>query len=182
MNLLDESIPAATINYPGSGENSEEHQMAVRVGVLWSAHREAKKVYRNTKSELAGIRFELGKTLSALKVRLAVPGRGGLWHSFLRSKRLPRTTADRLIARYEATIGLGNCTNGAVSVSDERQRVVERAIQKLGPLLSNNLNAFCAFVEQLAAACNVEIQKTEHGFFIPVTSQPDATIFVASEA
>ena len=116
-----------------------------------------------------------------MKCRLAVPGRGGLWNSFLRTKRIPRTTADRLIARYEASTGVANCTSGAVSADDERQHTLERTIQKLEPLLLGDWEAFCGFVQQLAVACNVQIQTTEHGLFIPVVAQSDVNSIVADE-
>jgi hypothetical protein len=68
---------------------------------LWSAHLNAKNAARATNKELRAIRAMLGEQLCRMKDVLAKPGRDGQWSGFLREHRIPRATADRLVACHE---------------------------------------------------------------------------------
>lgn len=85
-------------------EAEREIGLREQIPRLWTAHRENKLEVRRTKSELEQIRRELSAHLHEMKTLLARTGRGGMWASFLREKRIPRATADRYAAAYEANL------------------------------------------------------------------------------
>ncbi|HEX8800585.1 MAG TPA: hypothetical protein VF772_18335 [Terriglobales bacterium] len=81
-----------------------ERKLATDINDLWSMHIQAQNTVATTKEELKVIRQRLGKRLIDMKLLLARPGRNGQWSSFLQEHGIPRTIADRLVARHERSL------------------------------------------------------------------------------
>ena len=96
-------ISDAEVTIPAQ-EAKREIDLRERIPRLWTAHRENKCEVRRTKTELAQVRGELSAHLHEMKALLARTGRGGMWASFLREKGIPRSSADRYSAAYEANL------------------------------------------------------------------------------
>jgi hypothetical protein len=97
-------------------EATMETQLAAEIKTLWSDHVRLSASRKVTSQELRQLRARLAERLHEMKSLLARPGRGGQWRSWLRERKIPRSTADRLVARYaEALGGDGNVLSGAIS-------------------------------------------------------------------
>ena len=95
-------------------EAETEQQLAATISELWSVHAQAKSIVKRTKADLKAVRDNLAEKLYAMKRLLARPGRAGQWSSFLTQGGISRTSADRLVAAHEKSLGVdGNCTSGA---------------------------------------------------------------------
>jgi hypothetical protein len=93
---------------------------------LWVAQASAQIAARATNEELRALRAKLGEQLSEMKQRLAKPGRGGQWSSFLEERQIPRATADRLVARH-----LRSLDPNANCVTEEVSEPTDEDVQKL---------------------------------------------------
>lgn len=98
--VMNTTESLATDFTPETADSQDERTLRDEIASLWSAHGEARNTARATKAELRALRAKLGEQLSEMKQRLAKPGRGGQWSSFLEERQIPRATADRLVARH----------------------------------------------------------------------------------
>ena len=85
-----------------------ETQLAHEISTLWSDHVRLSADRKVTSKELRLLRARLAQRLHEMKALLARPGRGGEWRGWLRERGIPRSSADRLAARYSETLGSGN--------------------------------------------------------------------------
>lgn len=85
-----------------------ETQLAQEISTLWSDHARLSADRKVTSKELRLLRARLAQRLHEMKTLLARPGRGGEWRGWLRERGIPRSSADRLVARYSETLGSGN--------------------------------------------------------------------------
>jgi hypothetical protein len=105
---------------PGTAQPDDstiETQLTQEISDLWSDHVRLSTSRKTTSKELRQIRASLAERLAAMKSLLSRPGRGGLWRSWLRERRIPRSTADRLVARHAETLcdDGENVPTGAIS-------------------------------------------------------------------
>ncbi len=94
-----------------------ENQLTQEITTLWSDHVRLSTDCKTTAKELRQIRASLAERLAAMKSLLSHPGRSGEWRGWLRERKIPRSTADRLVIRYSETLGIenGNVPSGAIS-------------------------------------------------------------------
>ena len=124
-----------------------EEVLTHRIEELWAEHTEHTTVVKCTRSELASIRAELAAQLSKLKEQLARPGRNGNWNAFLKSKRIPRITADRYVERHRAVLKF---LNGATEATNEPTPTeVTAFVNKLTPKLRARLTTSAAVTQFL---------------------------------
>src|ERR1035437_3784400 len=81
-----------------------EPQLAQEISALWSDHVRLSADRKATSKELRQIRANLAERLFEMKQILSCPGRGGQWRGWLRQRGIPRSTADRLVARYSEAL------------------------------------------------------------------------------
>jgi len=83
-----------------------ETQLTEEISELWSSHVRLVGTRKATVKELRQIRERLAERLHAMKALVCRPelGRASQWQSWLRGHGIPRSTADRLVARYEETL------------------------------------------------------------------------------
>ena len=140
-----------------SGDFDEE-AVAGRIVKLWNSER---KMHGNTvrnRNDLRSLREDLAEQLRCFKQALAVAGRGGKWHSFLRQAGIPRTTADRYVRQREKALQppVPNCTTGAIP---SLQETVAKLVQRLTPKLRKDLRDVASirmFVNALSSALEKE--------------------------
>jgi hypothetical protein len=103
---------------PQPGDAGNEAELAEEISSLWTEHTRLSADRKVTSKELRLIRSRLAQRLHQMKAVLARPGRGGEWRGWLRERKIPRSTADRLVSRYAETLGSGseeNVLGGAIS-------------------------------------------------------------------
>jgi hypothetical protein len=116
---------AGTETQPGTTQPDDgaiETQLTEEISTLWSDHVRLSASRKTTSKELRQIRASLAERLHAMKSLLSHPGRGGQWRGWLKQRGIPRSTADRLVARHAETLGSdneGNVPTGAISNSPE---------------------------------------------------------------
>ncbi|HMD85717.1 MAG TPA: hypothetical protein VKO18_13565 [Terriglobia bacterium] len=104
-----------------------ETQLTQGISVLWSDHLRLSANHKTTAKELRKIRAALAERLYAVKNLLARPGRGGEWRGWLRERGIPRSSADRLVARYAETLGSDNENVLSGAISNSLQDISEKA-------------------------------------------------------
>ena len=95
-----------------------ETRLAREISELWSSHVRLSGDRKATSTELRQVRARLAERLHAMKSLLSRPGRGGQWRSWLRERRIPRSTADRLAARHAETLGSQDGNRPTEAISD----------------------------------------------------------------
>lgn len=119
-----------------------EPDLHARVTALWSRYRSVAIRQTRTRAELAQIRAEMGAYLSEKKARLAGAGGEGEWRPWLASCGIPRSTAERLIARHRYPLSTGAGDGGAhlpvVPAPPELEPAAGAALVSLRPLVAGD--------------------------------------------
>jgi hypothetical protein len=139
---------------PAPAEGADESALTAEILHLWAAEQKTHATARRTREELSKQRMTLGAKLRELKDLLARRGRAGEWSGFLRANRLPRTTADRWIDRYERSLlPQEKRTTGAIGLPpEERAAALARTLlPRLRRILVDHL-AVARFYETLGSA------------------------------
>ena len=90
---------------PDDGET--EARLKEEITTLWTEHTRLSADRKVTSKELRLLRARLAQRLYQMKSLLSRPGRGGEWRGWLRERGIPRSSADRLVARYAEGLGTG---------------------------------------------------------------------------
>jgi hypothetical protein len=103
------------MTYADLAAQGNEDAIAREIECMWESHRSMQRSVKDSQKELRKLGKTLGEALFFMKVLLAKPGRNGKWSEFLREKKIPRTSGDRLVNAYERALNPdANCTNGAI--------------------------------------------------------------------
>jgi hypothetical protein len=136
LNAIDHTNSAATPEQPTP---HTETALTAEIAKLWSIHKDSKAAARHTRAELKTIRRELGQKLFEMKSILVRTGRSGGWAAYLRSQKLPLTTADRYVLEHEVRLSpAANLPSGELSEPTEDE--IRQSAQKLIPRLSRLLS------------------------------------------
>jgi hypothetical protein len=163
-----------------------EARLAQEISELWSSHVRLSGTRRATSKELRQIRARLSERLHAMKSLLARPGRGGEWRGWLRERRIPRSTADRLVARYAETLGIenGNAPTGAIPdpPEDSAERLARSVWQRFRKILATDDSVF-RFIGCMAEISGVGHEQRAEGLVIfnPVPKAADEVLASAPE-
>jgi hypothetical protein len=118
-------------------DSTIENQLTQEISELWSNHTLLSANHKTTAKELRQIRARLAERLYAMKNLLSHPGRGGEWRGWLRERGIPRSTADRLVARHSETLGTANnVPTGAIpepaqATAEKLAKTVWQSIKKV---------------------------------------------------
>jgi hypothetical protein len=94
---------------------SAEGRIAHDIESMWIAHHSMHSTVGEYRQELRLLGKTLGEALYNMKVLLAKPGRNGKWSEFLRERKIPRTSGDRLVNAYERSLHpAASRTHGAI--------------------------------------------------------------------
>lgn len=120
----------------------DERRLSDRIKQLWDDHNDAQAAVKKTKEEMKTIRERLGESLHLMKQLLVTPGctggRNGRWASFLRTRKIATSTADRLVRAYrKSTDPQANMVSEGVSEPTEVN--VERLFNAVWPGLQKKL-------------------------------------------
>ncbi len=131
-----------------------ESMLAVEITSLWSEHVRAQTSQRTTSKELRQIRTALAERLHSMKALLCRPGCGGMWAGWLKNRNIPRSTADRLVARHEEAQNESqhNMPTDPITPQEEVEQLVQSLLPRLRRVLTTNDMAYrfmCALAEGL---------------------------------
>ena len=158
-----------------------QDRLTQEISELWSNHTLLSNNHKTTAKELRQIRARLAERLYAMKNLLSRPGRGGEWRGWLSERRIPRSTADRLVARHVETLGIedGNVPTGAISNSpeDSAEKLAKSVWQRFGKLLTTD-ESVILFIDRIAELSGVGHERREEGLMIfsPVHKVADGVI------
>ncbi len=146
-----EAQPGTT--QPDDGAN--ETQPTQEISDLWSDHVRLSANHKTTAKELRQIRASLAERLAAMKSLLSRPGRGGQWRGWLRQRGIPRSTADRLVARHAETLCSHdeNVLSGAIS--EPAKPTAEKLAETVWPSLRKVLTTGESVVEFIGCFAKV---------------------------
>ena len=131
-----------------------ESLLAVEITNLWSEHVRAQTSQRTTSKELRQIRAALAERLHSMKAVLCRPGCGGMWAGWLKNRNIPRSTADRLVSRYDELQNEAqhNMPTDPITPQEEVEQLEQSLLPRLRPVLTTNDMAYrfmCALAEGL---------------------------------
>lgn len=159
---------------------SDESILDAEITRLWQDHRDYQTAIRYQSQNLGILRSDLGKRLHQMKELLVKPGRGGQWSAWLKQRKIPRATADRLVAKYERSINPnGNCPTAQLAEPKEEdiQKLYESVSPKLRRVLRTAASAY-RFLDLLTSSFEgVDRRLTDEGILIlnPLV-QPDSAV------
>jgi hypothetical protein len=160
-----EAQPGTTL----ADDGAIETQLTQEISDLWSDHVRLSASRKATAKELRQIRASLAERLHAMKSLLSRPGRGGQWRSWLRERGIPRSTADRLVARHAETLGIenGNVPTGAISNSpdDSAEKLAKSVWQRFRKTLAT-YEAVIQFIGCIAEISGVGHEQRAEGLVI----------------
>jgi hypothetical protein len=169
--IIPEPEPEAGAQ-PGTAQPDDstiENQLTEEIRTLWSDHVRLSADRKATSKELRQIRASLAERLAAMKTLLSRPGRGGQWRSWLRERGIPRSTADRLVARHSETLGIenGNVPTGAISISpdDSAEKLAKSVWQRFRKTLAT-YEAVIQFIGCIAEISGVGHEQRAEGLVI----------------
>ena len=133
----------------------KEAALAEEISSLWFSHSLRARTMRKTRTELKDYRNKLAERLSQYKDVLARTGRDGKWMEFLREWEIPRTTADRYIAKWKVSQAPKplNRTTGAICEPSKQKiaEMVKKIKVRVEPVLTTP-ESIAVFMADLAAA------------------------------
>lgn len=112
----------------------DETGLTDKIVRLWQEHNDYKASIRHQTQDLRTLRTELGKRLAEMKEVLAKPGRSGQWSSWLKERKIPRATADRLVTNYERSLK-PNGNRLTESISEPTEAEIQKLFAKMFPEL-----------------------------------------------
>ncbi|HEV2399567.1 MAG TPA: hypothetical protein VGS27_21665 [Candidatus Sulfotelmatobacter sp.] len=168
----------------GSDEN--EAALVAEITELWRLHVDYSVSMRHQAQNLRSLRAELGKKLSDMKQTLAKPGRNGQWSGWLKERRIPRATADRLVLKYDRSLNPdGNCLNESISepTEEEIQTLLDKVAPKLRRVLRTPASAY-RFIDLLSSSLALNRKESEEGFTMlrPYAHTPETNSEVAESS
>jgi hypothetical protein len=151
------------------GPPQDEGALTTEIVQLWQVHGDYQKSIKHDTEKFRVLRNELGKLLHQMKGLLARPGRGGQWSAWLKEREIPRSTADRLVQRYEHSLNPNvNRTIGSISelTEEEIQKLFFKVLRKLRPVLRTQQSVY-RFVDLLTLSCDGTVRRvTEEGILV----------------
>jgi hypothetical protein len=121
-------------------DSTNENQLTEEINTLWSNHLRLSARRKATAKGLRQIRASLAERFFAMKKILSRPdaGRGGQWRSWLRERGIPRSSADRLVARHAETL----CADGenvpTGAISEPAKPTAEKLAETVWPSLKRS--------------------------------------------
>jgi hypothetical protein len=153
------------------GDDAVETELTQEISALWSDHVRLSANHKTTARELRQIRARLAERLYAMKSFLCRPdrGRASQWRSWLKQQGIPRSTADRLVARHGEILG-GNSESllsGAASEQAENaaEKLAKSVWQRIGKLLATG-ESVIRFISQIAELSGVGHERRAEGLMI----------------
>jgi len=149
-------------DFPPEAMDSQ-NELGEAITNLWVAHANAKIAARATNEQLRALRAKLGEQLSEMKQRLAKPGRGGQWSSFLEERQIPRPTADRLVARHLRSLN-PDANLLAEPIAEPTEEEVQKLFTSVWPKLRRTLRSrqsLILFIDLLTAHCENSEQRVQ---------------------
>jgi hypothetical protein len=182
----------AFLDAPVSGTSQadpsqDEGVLTTEIVQLWQVHGDYQKSIKHETEQFRALRNELGKLLHQMKELLARPGRNGQWTAWLKERAIPRSTADRLVKRFERSLyPQANRTSDSISepTDEEIQKLFFKVLRKLRPVLRTPQSVY-RFVDLLTLSCDGAGRRvTDEGLLLikPLAqSQSDAPQDLAME-
>jgi hypothetical protein len=160
-----------------------EIQLSQEISELWSVHTRLAANHKTTAKELRQLRAKLAESLYAVKNLLSRPGRGGEWRGWLRERRIPRSTADRLVSRHAETLTgeNANVPSGAISnlPEDSAEKLAKSVWQRFGKTLATD-ECVIRFIGCIAELSGVGHEQRDEGLLIFMPAPEDADEVPAS--
>jgi hypothetical protein len=163
MTAITETLPIAG---HGEGASSEEVSLGKEIVELCAAHKRKRLAAKRTRGEMTATRDELSKKLYGLKLFLAHRGRGGQWTHYLDFAGLPKTTADRYVAKYEASLETAGLNLPTGEIPQPAEDATARVIRQIMPKLRKGLttqDAVWSLVCELVELPAADAEWTEPG-------------------
>lgn len=149
--------------------SQDEATLSAEITQLWQVHQDCQSAIKQEAQQFRSLRSELGNLLHQMKGLLAKPGRSGGWSAWLKERRIPRATADRLVAKHELSLNPdGNCLTEQLSEPTEQeiQILFDKIAPKLRKALPTKASAY-KFIDMLTASFErVDRRDTEEGILV----------------
>jgi hypothetical protein len=147
---------------PQPDDAAVETQLAQEISTLWSDHVRLSTDRRATSKELRQVRARLAERLHEMKSLLCRPdrGRASQWQGWLRQQGIPRSTADRLVARHGETV----CGHDESVLSGASSEPVPPTVEELAKSVWQRVGKFLSTGELVARfiGCIAEISGVGH--------------------
>lgn len=178
--IIPELEPEAEAQ-PGTAQPDDgtiEAQLTEEISTLWTEHTRLSANRKATGKDLRKIRASLAERLAAMKSLLSRPGRGGQWRSWLRERGIPRSTADRLVARHAETVCADRENVPTGAISEPAKPTAEKLANSVWPSLRKVLTtgeSVVEFIGCIVTASGVGHEWREEGLMIfnPVPKAAD---------
>jgi hypothetical protein len=132
---------------------SDAYLLSLEVGALWGSHRCYQTQSKEMRAEAARVRERLAELLYQMRNLLAIPGCCGRFSQYLREHRIPRSSANRLIALHERRLNPESRTAETISIpSDGQIRKLAQAVLPRVQRVIPSVEYFDRFVVQLRTA------------------------------
>ena len=152
-------------------DSAIENQLTQEITTLWSDHVRLSTDRKTTAKELRQIRARLAERLHEMKSLLCRPdrGRASQWRGWLRQQGIPRSTADRLVARYDETLCRHSESMPSGAPSEPVPLTVEELAkgvwQRVGKILSTD-ELVVRFIGCIAEISGVGHEQRDEGLLI----------------
>lgn len=159
--------PEPEILHPAA-TSPDESVLTSQIVQLWLVHQDCQSAIKQETQQFRSLRSELGKRLHQMKALLARPGRSGGWSAWLKERRIPRATADRLVTKFERSLNPdGNCLTAQFTepTDQEIQSLLDKLLPKLRRVLKTPASAY-RFLDLLSSSFALIRKDTEEGLVV----------------
>lgn len=165
-----EAQPDPQSNVVPDEDSSVETILNSEISDLWSQHTQLSRNRKMTAKELRLLRAKLAERLYAMKQLLCGVGRAGQWRGWLRERKIPRSTADRLVLRHAEMLGSSNEENmlsGAISKSpkDSVEKIAKDVWRRSEKLLTTP-ESLLQFIDKFAEISGIAHEWRAEGLMI----------------
>lgn len=160
--VVDSPLP-----YTVNGVFVDERYLTEEIDQLWVARQTYNGAIQSQKSEVRSLDTRLAKMLYTMKAVLSRPGRSGGWSEFLRDRKIPRASADRLVAGYQSTLGDENCLAEAIHgpTEEDAQKLFSAVWPRLHKKLTTSESVYW-FICNLALVAGARHELRNGGIFV----------------
>jgi len=120
-------------------ELQDEKFLTETITELWATRQHYSIEVKGERQCIRGLDRKLGQTMFQMKLKLAKPGRGGGWLSWLTERGISRATADRLVVRFARARGLYDQLPHEAIPDEPTEAEIGRLFANIWPRLERKL-------------------------------------------
>jgi hypothetical protein len=137
------------------GDHVKETALTGEIAELWSIHKGKSSSLRSSRLDLERLRDKLAERLTEYHTLLVGTGRNGKWMAFLREAKIPKSTAERYVAKWKLSTMPEPVNRPTGTIQTPSKEEIHLMVKKVKPKVGRYLTtpeSVALFVAMLATS------------------------------